>query len=206
MTLSDTPRPRNRSMVAAMPGLSGSEKSTKPMKHMPASSALPIVVVLPSLRRARPSVRWPFRLYSAKRASICARTAARGCSAPLASCGRGAHLEDLGQRALGEHHVAFGARHQHRQALPHEVVGHLVELLPGGDVELAMLADGGVDRAGEAAFESGVQVDAEQGLLALPAFQIGDRLQGHLALGERAGLVGAAARSCCRSSRSTTGA
>ncbi len=79
---------------------------------------------------------------------------------------------------------------QDAQALPVEVVWHLVQLPARAEVEAAEVADGLVDRVDQAGLERGVEVGVAEHLLALLALQVQRRADAHDAFGERTGLVG----------------
>jgi hypothetical protein len=70
--------------------------------------------------QATPSTRKPSPLSWWKRSSMAASRSARGTvwGRPIQ---RIAHLQYLGQDALGDQHMAAGFSHQHRQALAQEV-------------------------------------------------------------------------------------
>ena len=100
-----------------------------------------------------------------------------------------ADFQHARQRPLGHQQVLPAPGDQHAESLADEIVGLLVELAVAGRLRARLGDDGRVDRVGVARLEGGVEIGVEARPLARLAAGIDDRVQPHLALGQRAGLV-----------------
>ncbi len=95
------------------------------------------------------------------------------------------------RRALDRQHPGVRPLYQHRNPPPFEIEMHLVNLFPAGNVDLAMLQDGVVERAFQAALEVTVEIGQLQHPRAFPPQGVDVAFQADAGLGQGAGLVGA---------------
>ena len=104
--------------------------------------------------------------------------------------GLGAHLEHVEHGPLGHHDPPWPRRRQYAEPFPSEVVRHLIESRPAGEIDGALRADRRIDRVGETSLEGCVQEGVEEHPLARLARRIHGGVKPYRSLGQGAGLVG----------------
>ncbi len=103
-----------------------------------------------------------------------------------------AGLEDRLDRALADEDVVALVLDDHRHALADEIEGYLVDLAAGAlDVEVLVGQDREVEEVAQPRLVVAVHPRVAEDVLARPVRHVDVALEGHLVLGDRAGLVGA---------------
>ena len=102
-----------------------------------------------------------------------------------------AQAQDVFRRTLDHQATRLSALHQHRDAAPFKVKGHLVHLAPVRDINVFVGQDGIIQRALQAALERAVEVGQRQHLGVVSAIGAHMAFKANSCLGEGAGFVGA---------------